>query len=111
MYTRNHTNLTWSDSLHVPFRINKPTLPTTDKTVTVQVLSEVYPNRTGRVVGIYDTCGAYGGVGASLIVTIFLIAPLSFSFILSPISAESWRGVFFFSGLIMSLSYNSPQQI
>jgi len=27
MYTRNHTNLTWSDSLHVPFRVNKTTLP------------------------------------------------------------------------------------
>ncbi len=34
------------------------------KTVSIRLLSRVYPNRTGRALGVFDTLGAFGGVAA-----------------------------------------------
>lgn len=34
------------------------------KTVSVRLLSRVYPSRTGRALGLFDTLGAFGGVAA-----------------------------------------------
>ncbi|WP_266080432.1 MFS transporter [Haladaptatus caseinilyticus] len=34
------------------------------KTVSIRLLSRVYPSRTGRALGLFDTLGAFGGVAA-----------------------------------------------
>ena len=68
------------------------------KTVAVGILSKVYPKRTGRVLGIFDTFGTYGGVGASLVVTVFLVVPQPIERFVSQLPGETWRGVFLFSG-------------
>jgi MFS family permease len=34
------------------------------KTVSIRLLSRVYPTRTGRALGLFDTLGAFGGVAA-----------------------------------------------
>jgi len=68
------------------------------KTVAVGILSKVYPKRTGRVLGIFDTFGTYGGVGASLVVTLFLVVPRPIERLVSQLPGETWRGVFLFSG-------------
>ena len=68
------------------------------KTVAVGILSKVYSKRTGRVLGIFDTFGTYGGVGASLVVTLFLVVPRPIERLVSQLPGETWRGVFLFSG-------------
>lgn len=70
------------------------------KTVAVGILSTTYPNRTGRMLGIFDTIGSYGGVGASAIVTIFLLAPSPVDKFILILPGKGWRGLFFLSGLI-----------
>ncbi|SDQ99041.1 MFS transporter [Halopelagius longus] len=70
------------------------------KTVTVGILSRVYPARTGRVLGTYDTFGAYGGVGASAVVTLFLVAPPALDGLFSLLPGATWRGVFLLSGVV-----------
>ncbi len=69
------------------------------KTVSVQILSKVYPDRTGRVLGIFDTFGSYGGVAASITVTTFLIAPPALKLFVGMLPGASWRGVFLLSGI------------
>jgi MFS family permease len=69
------------------------------KTVAVRVLSRVYPSRTGRVLGVFDTVGAYGGVGASAVVTLFLVAPPVLTPLTSRLPGAAWRGVFLLAGL------------
>jgi len=70
------------------------------KTVAVGVLSATYPNRTGRMLGIFDTVGSYGGVGASVVVTAFLLAPPPVNKFISPLPGEDWRGLFLVSGIV-----------
>lgn len=70
------------------------------KTVAVGILSRVYPNRTGRVLGVFDTFGAYGGVGASAVVTLFLVAPPALDGLFSLLPGATWRGVFLLSGVV-----------
>ncbi|RYJ08201.1 MFS transporter [Halogeometricum borinquense] len=69
------------------------------KTVSIRVLSRVYPSRTGRVLGIFDTIGSYGGVGASAVVTLFLVVPPIARPLISRLPGEPWRGVFLLAGL------------
>ena len=69
------------------------------KTVSVQVLSVVYANKTGRTLGVFDTFGSYGGVGASFVVTAFLVVPPILESIVALLPGEAWRGVFLFSGV------------
>lgn len=71
------------------------------KTVTIGLLSRTYKNNTGRIFGIFDTIGSYGGVGAPTIATLFLVAPDPISMVLSNILGANWRGVFFLSGFIV----------
>ncbi|WP_049972241.1 MFS transporter [Haladaptatus cibarius] len=40
------------------------------KTVSIRLLSRVYPNKTGRALGLFDTLGAFGGVAAPTAVVI-----------------------------------------
>lgn len=68
------------------------------KTVAVQVLSIVYPEKTGRTLGIFDTFGSYGGVGASFVVTAFIVVPPVLESVVAILPGESWRGVFLLSG-------------
>lgn len=70
------------------------------KTVSVDILSDTYPDRTGRILGIFDTIGSYGGVGASIIVTVFLLAPSPVGKFILMLPGENWRGLFFLSGII-----------
>lgn len=70
------------------------------KTVAVGVLSTTYPNRTGRMLGIFDTVGSYGGVGASVVVTTFLLAPPPVEKFISMLPGEDWRGLFLVSGIV-----------
>lgn len=70
------------------------------KTVAVGVLSNTYPKRTGRVLGVFDTFGTYGGVGASFVVTLFLVGPRPVEYIVSKLPGAAWRGVFLFSGFV-----------
>lgn len=61
------------------------------KTVAVRLLSRVYPDRTGRVLGVFDTAGTFGGVAAPVAVVVALRAPEVFG--------AGWRTLFFASGL------------
>jgi len=70
------------------------------KTVAVGVLSETYPKRTGRVLGVFDTFGTYGGVGASFVVTLFLVVPRPIEYIVALFPGAAWRGVFLSSGFV-----------
>lgn len=70
------------------------------KIVAVQILSKIYSKRTGRTLGIFDTFGSYGGVGASFIVTAFLISPPVLDIFINILPGESWRAVFLVFGTI-----------
>jgi MFS family permease len=70
------------------------------KTVAVGILSKTYPNRTGRVLGVFDTFGTYGGVGASFIVTLFLVVPRPIEYIVAILPVVAWRGVFLSAGFV-----------
>jgi len=52
------------------------------KTVAIKLLSLVYPGRTGRTLGVFDTFGTFGGV----------VAPLAIAGILA--FAVDWRAIF-----------------
>ena len=70
------------------------------KTVAVGILSKTYPKRTGRVLGVFDTFGTYGGVGASFIVTLFLVVPRPIEYFVALFPGAAWRGVFLSSGFV-----------
>jgi len=61
------------------------------KTSAVQLLSNVYPSKTGRTLGIFDTFGTFGGVVAPAAVIIVVMIP-------GPI--PGWRLLFFFMGIL-----------
>lgn len=62
------------------------------KTVAVRLLSRTYPERTGRVLGVFDTVGTFGGVVAPAAVV--AVAGIGYAF------GESWRLVFLVFGAI-----------
>jgi len=69
------------------------------KIVAVDHISNIYPSHTGRFLGIFDTFGTYGGVGASIVVTLFLVAPEPLDRMITLLPGEQWRGVFLISGV------------
>jgi MFS family permease len=56
------------------------------KTVAVRLLSRVYPERTGRALGVLDTVGAFGGV----------VAPAA---VVAATDLADWRAVFLAGGV------------
>lgn len=58
------------------------------KTVAIKLLALVYPVRTGRTLGIFDTLGTFGGV----------VAPLGVAGVLA--FAVDWRLIFLFAGIL-----------
>lgn len=64
----------------------------TYKTVSVGLLSRAYPARTGRVLGVFDTLGTFGGVAAPPAVVLVVTLP--------PILGASWRTLFLAAGLV-----------
>jgi MFS family permease len=56
------------------------------KTVAIRLLSRIYPHRTGRALGAFDTFGTFGGVAAPAVVVALTDAP-------------GWRILFFGGGL------------
>jgi MFS family permease len=68
------------------------------KTVAVRLLSRMYPARTGRALGAYDTFGALGGVAAPAAVTLVLAAPPAIAAFLSRLPGADWRGLFVVTG-------------
>lgn len=62
------------------------------KTVSVRLLSNVYPERTGRALGVLDTVGTFGGVAAPAAVV--LVTGLSLSVV------SGWRLLFLATGVI-----------
>ena len=62
------------------------------KTVSVRLLSRVYPERTGRALGVFDTVGTFGGVAAPAAVVVALAAPGVFG--------AGWRTLFLAGGLV-----------
>jgi len=56
------------------------------KTVAVRLLSRVYPERTGRALGVLDTAGAFGGV----------VAPAA---VVAATDLADWRAVFLAGGV------------
>jgi MFS family permease len=61
------------------------------KTVAVRLLSRTYPARTGRVLGVFDTFGTFGGVAAPTAVVVFVALPGVFG--------AGWRSIFLVAGL------------
>ncbi|GAA0280121.1 MFS transporter [Halobacterium noricense] len=57
------------------------------KTVAVDLLSTLYPERRGRALGVHDTFGAFGGVVAPAVVVAVM-------------SGSGWRTLFFGSGVV-----------
>lgn len=64
----------------------------TYKTVSVGLLSRAYPARTGRVLGIFDTFGTFGGVAAPAAVVLVITLP--------PLFGAPWRTLFLAAGLV-----------
>ena len=64
----------------------------TYKTVAVRLLSRTYPAQTGRVLGVFDTFGTFGGVAAPAAVV--LVTGLS------PVFGSPWRTLFLAGGLV-----------
>ncbi|MFC6784512.1 MFS transporter [Halobaculum halobium] len=62
------------------------------KTVSLQVLSRTYPGQTGRVLGVFDTFGAFGGAAAPAAVVLFAGSPAVFG--------AGWRTTFLLAGLV-----------
>jgi len=63
----------------------------TYKTVAVELLSRVYPDRTGRALGVFDTFGTFGGVAAPAAVV--LVTGLA------GVVGAPWRTLFLAGGL------------
>lgn len=61
------------------------------KTVAVRLLSRVYPDRTGRALGVLDTFGTFGGVVAPTAVVAAAGITLAV--------ADGWRVIFLIAGL------------
>ena len=61
------------------------------KTVAVRLLSRIYPARTGRALGVFDTFGTFGGVAAPAAVV--AVGGLSL------LAGAPWRAVFLAGGL------------
>ncbi|WP_435098953.1 MFS transporter [Halarchaeum sp. P4] len=59
------------------------------KTVSVGLLSAVYPDRTGRALGVLDTVGAFGGVAAPAAVAVLLAS-----------GRFGWHALFFAAGVV-----------
>lgn len=64
----------------------------TYKTVAVRLLSRTYPAQTGRVLGIFDTFGTFGGVAAPAAVVLVVG--------LAPLFGAPWRTLFLAGGLV-----------
>jgi len=62
------------------------------KTVSVRLLSRAYPARTGRVLGVFDTFGTFGGV----------VAPAAVVFALdrAGVFGAGWRTLFLVAGVV-----------
>jgi MFS family permease len=58
------------------------------KTVAIKLLALVYPARTGRTLGVFDTLGTFGGV----------VAPLGVAGVLA--FAVDWRLIFLLAGIL-----------
>lgn len=63
------------------------------KTVAIRLLARVYPARTGRALGAFDTVGTFGGVVAPIAVVAFTTG------LLSGLPGDPWRWLFFTAGL------------
>jgi MFS family permease len=61
------------------------------KTVSIGLLSRVYPARTGRALGVYDTFGSFGGVAAPAAVVIVAGLP--------GVVGAPWRTLFLGAGV------------
>lgn len=64
------------------------------KTVAIRLLARVYPARTGRTLGAFDTVGALGGVAAPIAVVAFTSGPFS------ALPGDSWRWLFLAAGIL-----------
>ncbi|MEF8779194.1 MAG: MFS transporter [Haloferacaceae archaeon] len=64
------------------------------KTVAIRLLARVYPARTGRTLGAFDTVGALGGVAAPIAVVAFASGPFS------ALPGDSWRWLFLAAGVV-----------
>ncbi|MDR5672705.1 MFS family permease [Halalkaliarchaeum sp. AArc-CO] len=64
------------------------------KTVAIRLLARVYPARTGRALGAFDTVGTFGGVVAPIAVVAFTTG------LLSGLPGDPWRWLFFSAGLV-----------
>lgn len=74
------------------------------KTVAITLLARVYPTRTGRTLGLFDTVGTYGGVIAPVVVALLLGA------------GADWRTIFLASGvagigLAVAFSLRVPRRL
>lgn len=69
------------------------------KTVAVRLITHTYPARKGRVLGIHDTLGAFGGVVAPAAVVAFLSAPRALARLLDGLPSADWRGIFLLTGV------------
>jgi sugar phosphate permease len=63
----------------------------TYKTVAVRLLAKTYPAQTGRVLGVFDTFGTFGGVAAPAAIVLVATAPVLFG--------ASWQTVFLGAGI------------
>ncbi len=79
------------------------------KTVAVRLLSRTYPSRTGRVLGVFDTFGTFGGVLAPVAVILAASLPAA--------QADSgWRTLLVltgFVGIVLTLAFlwRVPQRL
>jgi len=70
------------------------------KTVSVRLVARVYPNRTGRMLGAYDTLGALGGVAAPAVVAAVLSAPPALAAVVARLPGGDWRTPFLLTGVL-----------
>ena len=63
------------------------------KTVAVRLLSRMYPQQTGRALGLLDTFGAFGGVAAPAAVVVAASLPGLFG--------AEWRTLFLAAGVVL----------
>jgi MFS family permease len=68
----------------------------TYKTVAVGLLSRVYPARTGRALGVFDTFGTFGGVAAPAAVVAVAALP--------PLLGAPWRTLFLAGGVAVAVT-------
>ena len=72
----------------------------TYKTVAVRLLAKTYPRQTGRVLGVFDTFGTFGGVAAPAAIVLVASVPVLFG--------ASWRTVFLGAGvgsLVLAIAF------